>query len=159
MLRPSQCGASLSARSDAGADLRSTGHRNIDHSREYALGWRSLRRVAVPGQRRHRGHLSPPGHLAKRAHAPTMTGAPAGPGKVERWIGGRVRNNPGFVRRLAGLESRFFRAELDAIEIDRPIYISGLARAGTTIVLEALAAHRELASHRYRDFPLGAAPL
>lgn len=34
-----------------------------------------------------------------------------------------------------------------------PVYVTGLARAGTTITLEALAAHPHLASHRYGDYP------
>ena len=35
----------------------------------------------------------------------------------------------------------------------QPIYISGVARAGSTILLETLAQHPDLASHRYRDYP------
>ncbi len=56
-------------------------------------------------------------------------------------------------RWLGNLESLALRDELDAIEIDRPVYVTGIARAGTTIVLELLSRHPELASHKYRDFP------
>jgi len=40
-----------------------------------------------------------------------------------------------------------------------PIYICGLARAGSSILLELLSSHPQLASHRYKDFPFLAIPL
>ena len=58
-----------------------------------------------------------------------------------------------FWRGLGNLESLTLRDQLDAIEIDRPVYVTGIARAGTTIALELLSRHPELASHKYRDFP------
>jgi hypothetical protein len=39
------------------------------------------------------------------------------------------------------------------VAIDRPIYIAGMARSGSTILLEALAAHPGAATHKYKDFP------
>jgi hypothetical protein len=42
---------------------------------------------------------------------------------------------------------------LAAISVDRPIYIAGMARSGSTILLEALAAHPDAATHKYKDFP------
>ena len=55
--------------------------------------------------------------------------------------------------RLGNLESRVLRERLDAITIDKPIFIAGLARSGTTILLELLAGHPHIATHRYCDFP------
>ncbi|WP_372807964.1 sulfotransferase [Pontiella sp.] len=55
---------------------------------------------------------------------------------------------------MGNLESGILRDELDRIAIDRPIYVAGLARSGTTILLELLAAHERTASHTYRDFPM-----
>ena len=43
--------------------------------------------------------------------------------------------------------------------IDRPIYVTGLARSGSTVLLELLAAHPDVATHQYRDFPLIPIPL
>jgi hypothetical protein len=40
------------------------------------------------------------------------------------------------------------------ISIDRPIYICGLARSGSTILLEMLATHPEVVTHQYKDFPI-----
>ncbi|MEM6938266.1 MAG: sulfotransferase, partial [Pseudomonadota bacterium] len=51
------------------------------------------------------------------------------------------------------LESFFVGDELAGQEIDRPVYVTGIARAGTTIVTEMLAASLELTSHQYADFP------
>ena len=44
--------------------------------------------------------------------------------------------------------------EISATAVERPIFISGLARAGSTILLEILAGHGDVVSHRYQDYPL-----
>ena len=54
--------------------------------------------------------------------------------------------------RLGGVESRFLESQLAKTEIDRPVYVAGVARSGSTILLEALASHRAAATHQYRDF-------
>ncbi|MDT8408923.1 MAG: sulfotransferase [Wenzhouxiangellaceae bacterium] len=56
-------------------------------------------------------------------------------------------------RRLGQLESAALRAEIDNVEITRPIYVAGVARSGTTIITEMLARHPDVTSHRYSDFP------
>jgi len=38
---------------------------------------------------------------------------------------------------------------LETLNVDRPIYVTGLARAGTTITLEMLSQHPDVATHRY----------
>lgn len=40
--------------------------------------------------------------------------------------------------------------EIRKLEIKKPIYITGLARAGTTIILEMLSKHPDLATHQYK---------
>src|SRR5215471_943186 len=60
---------------------------------------------------------------------------------------------PGFWKRCGNLESRVLTEVLDPMAIDRPIYIAGLARSGSTVLLETIAAFSGVASHRYRDFP------
>ncbi|MHA2243980.1 MAG: sulfotransferase family protein [Candidatus Hodarchaeales archaeon] len=47
------------------------------------------------------------------------------------------------------IESFQLRKKLDRYSIDRPIYITGLARAGTTITLEMLSQHPDVATHKY----------
>lgn len=55
---------------------------------------------------------------------------------------------------LGNLETRAVMAEHGEVTVDRPIYVAGLARSGSTILLETLAGHPEVATHRYRDYPL-----
>lgn len=68
-------------------------------------------------------------------------------------LGRFVRHTAGLWVLLGKLESSLLDERLAAVPIVEPIYVSGLARAGTTIVLEVLAAHRSVATHRYRDYP------
>ena len=76
--------------------------------------------------------------------------------RVARWVdalGGFISRRPRLWIALGNLESRVIADDLDAIRVTQPIYISGVARAGSTILLETLAQHPDLASHRYRDYP------
>ncbi len=68
-------------------------------------------------------------------------------------------NRPRLCRTLGNLETKTFSAEIGRQVIDRPIFISGLARSDSTILLECLAAHEQTVSHRYRDYPLASIPL
>src|SRR5579875_1499218 len=72
---------------------------------------------------------------------------------------GRIAGRPTVARRLALAENLFFRDALSPIAIEQPIFLTGLARAGTTILLELLSKHPMTAGHRYRDYPLPTAPL
>jgi hypothetical protein len=61
-----------------------------------------------------------------------------------------------FPRLWAGvesLESAWLRERLEDIAIEQPIYVTGLARSGTTVLLELLAEPPSVVTHRYRDFP------
>lgn len=60
---------------------------------------------------------------------------------------------------LAGLESRIFASELEGLELDRPVFISGLPRSGTTLLLNACCQLNGFASHRYSDMPFVMLPL
>ena len=51
---------------------------------------------------------------------------------------------------LDKIETKMLFNDVDRIRIDNPVYITGLARAGTTIVLEMLDKHPDLATHRYQ---------
>lgn len=64
-----------------------------------------------------------------------------------------VHSAAGFWVWLAGLETSYLEDALELVPCDRPIYISGLARSGTTILLELLAKHSQVGTHQYRDFP------
>jgi len=55
---------------------------------------------------------------------------------------------------LSKIETLHLKRDIAKIEIDRPIYITGLARAGTTIILEMLEKHPDLATHNYKNLLL-----
>ena len=61
-------------------------------------------------------------------------------------------------RQLGDLETEMLGRRLASIRIDRPVFITGLARSGTTVLLEILAGLDGVATHRYRDFPFLWAP-
>ena len=68
-------------------------------------------------------------------------------------LSGFVQRCSGWWTQLGNLESATLRTQLDRISIETPVYITGLARAGTTILLELLSRHPDVATHKYRDFP------
>ena len=74
------------------------------------------------------------------------------PGWIDM-LGGLMDRAGGLMRWMGNLESSTHRDVLDEIPLDRPIYVAGLARSGSTILLEVLARHPDAATHRYRDFP------
>ena len=64
----------------------------------------------------------------------------------------------GLMKKAGDLESRILGKRMAQKEIGKPIYVSGLARSGTTIVLETLSKDTKLATHRYKDFPFVMTP-
>lgn len=58
------------------------------------------------------------------------------------------------LRFLGDWETRFLSSDLARIQIEKPVFITGFARSGTTLLLELLASVEGVATHRYRDFPL-----
>ena len=77
--------------------------------------------------------------------------------QVDPWVhflGGLVERRPGLWTRLGNFETRMLDAELAAVAIEAPIYVAGMARSGSTLLLELLEWHTQTGSHRYRDFPM-----
>ena len=68
-------------------------------------------------------------------------------------LGGWQHRHPQAAIRLGNFDTRVAGDAIARISVDRPIYIAGIACAGTTIVLETLAAHPAVGTHQYRDFP------
>ncbi|MDD5173959.1 MAG: sulfotransferase, partial [Candidatus Omnitrophica bacterium] len=54
---------------------------------------------------------------------------------------------------LADIEDRIYSKRLVSLKIDRPVFITALPRAGTTLLLECCASLKGFASHSYRDMP------
>lgn len=66
---------------------------------------------------------------------------------------------PGLQKALARAETARFADRIDLATAARPVFVTSLARAGTTILLDVLAAQREFASATYRQMPFALAPL
>jgi hypothetical protein len=69
-------------------------------------------------------------------------------------LGGLVSGCRRLFVALGRLESAALGAELDAVEVTRPLYVCGLARSGSTLLHLTLAARPGVATHRARDYPL-----
>jgi len=65
-----------------------------------------------------------------------------------------VASTPGFWKALGNLESFALAKELHNQEIIKPIFVSGVARSGSTILTEVISQHPQLACHHYSDFPI-----
>ena len=60
---------------------------------------------------------------------------------------------------LADIEDRLFERETRGIEADRPVFVTALPRAGTTMLLNLLVGTGVFASHTYQDMPFVMCPL
>ncbi len=60
---------------------------------------------------------------------------------------------------VAEMEDQLFAADLEAIKIQRPVFVTALPRAGTTLLLEAIESLPEFASHTYRNMPFVLCPM
>lgn len=78
---------------------------------------------------------------------------------IDRLVHRLAFSAPGVQATAAEIEDRLFRRELEGVATQAPVFITSLPRAGTTVLLTALNAVPELASHLYRDMPFVMAPL
>ncbi|MGH1477701.1 MAG: sulfotransferase [Geminicoccales bacterium] len=83
-------------------------------------------------------------------------GSPQKEFEVDWWVdrlGGHIERHSNFWIKAGNLETKILKDELAKAPIKTPIYVAGLARSGSTFLLEALAEHEDTATHRYKDFP------
>lgn len=59
---------------------------------------------------------------------------------------------------VADVEDRLFAARLASCKAERPVFVTAIPRAGTTMLLECCARLPEFASHCYRDMPFVLTP-
>jgi hypothetical protein len=60
---------------------------------------------------------------------------------------------------LADFENGIFKRELADVEVSKPVFVTALPRAGTTLLLDLCAGMDEFASHCYRDMPFVLVPM
>jgi len=65
-----------------------------------------------------------------------------------------VASTLGFWKALGNLESFALAKEISGQAIVKPIFVSGVARSGSTILTEVISQHPLLACHHYSDFPI-----
>lgn len=80
-------------------------------------------------------------------------------GAVDRTLHRLAFGSLGLQRRVASLETRMFRERIDPAHARRPVFVTSLPRAGTTVLLGALARLPEFATATYRHMPFPLLPL
>lgn len=60
---------------------------------------------------------------------------------------------------LSKFENRIFKKKLEGIIIEKPVFVTALPRAGTTLILDLLASTSEFVSNTYRDMPFFLIPM
>ncbi len=65
-----------------------------------------------------------------------------------------VAGTAGFWKALGNLETSTLASELSSQPIVKPIFVSGVARSGSTILTEVISQHPQVACHHYSDFPM-----
>lgn len=69
-------------------------------------------------------------------------------------LGGLVHRHRAFWIWLGRLESSLLAEQVAQVPIRMPIYVSGLARSGSTLLHAIIAAHPSVATHRIKDYPI-----
>ena len=67
--------------------------------------------------------------------------------------------HPALQRVLGDVENDLFRKQIAGTRMERPVFVTGLPRAGTTLLLELLHGTGEFASFTYRQMPFVLNPL
>ncbi|MEZ5289009.1 MAG: sulfotransferase [Vicinamibacterales bacterium] len=78
---------------------------------------------------------------------------------VERLLHTLAFSTPSVQLGAADVERAMHGRRFEHLPVSRPIFVTSLPRAGTTLLLERLAAHPDLAAHCYRDMPFVLSPL
>jgi hypothetical protein len=79
--------------------------------------------------------------------------------KLDRTLHQIAFNSYPFQVAVSTFEDRWFAKRLSTIDIKKPVFITALPRAGTTLLLEMCVALDEFASHSYRDMPFILTPM
>lgn len=79
--------------------------------------------------------------------------------KVDQFLHSLAFRSIGLQKMLADMEDQFYRKRICDTPVAAPVFITSLPRAGTTLMLETLAALPQFASHTYRQMPFVLCPL
>lgn len=70
------------------------------------------------------------------------------------WFGSLLDTAPEFLKSFGDLETKLLKYDIIDIKLDQPIFVTGMARSGTTILLEFLNSFDKTCSYHYGDYPL-----
>lgn len=76
--------------------------------------------------------------------------------QVSGWMdkmGGFINRNQNLWIKIGNWETRLLADTLSEVQVRQPIYVTGLARSGSTILLEMLSECEGTVTHRYKDYP------
>jgi len=79
--------------------------------------------------------------------------------RLDRLLHRSAFSSGGLQVSLADVEDKVFRKQLSRIEIERPVFVTALPRAGTTILLNLLHQTGLFVSHTYRSMPFVLCPV
>jgi hypothetical protein len=78
---------------------------------------------------------------------------------LEQWLH-RIGFSTGMIQTsVSDMEDRLYARQLNSVCAERPVFITALPRAGTTILLNLLTKTGEFATHTYRDMPFVLCPM
>ncbi len=78
---------------------------------------------------------------------------------LDRFLHRIAFSTPSIQLTAADIEKKVFGAVYGAVKATRPIFVTSLPRAGTTLLLEVLHRFPSIATHTYRDMPFVMAPV
>lgn len=79
--------------------------------------------------------------------------------RTERWLHQWAFAGVELQKSLADIEDRTYAASFKDIPLQAPVFITGMPRSGTTVLLDVLASVPGFASNTYRDMPFLLCPL
>ena len=78
---------------------------------------------------------------------------------LDRAFHGLAFGNPALQLTAADIEEALYGGRFNHVKIQKPVFITSLPRAGTTLMLDSLTKIAPLAAHCYRDMPFVLAPV
>ena len=79
--------------------------------------------------------------------------------RLDRLLHGAAFASVGLQKVVADIEDTVFASQVRRVECERPIFVTSLPRAGTTLLLDLLARLPTTATHTYRNMPFLFCPL
>src|SRR5262245_24884616 len=91
---------------------------------------------------------------------PIMTSTRVNYSRLDRLLLRLAFSNLELQKSLADIEDRMHARRIESIAIEKPVFITGLPRAGTTLMLDVLVGNsEEFATHTYRCMPFVLCPI